>query len=496
MKPDAMTDISSVLLRLTAQQDRMDRAQGGRQPVQAQGFGADEAAQSKEPRTPAFKTVYEAVADTNAKARAITDANTDSKQSDADPQLQDVEKVVQEPQQQNGQVPAGLQSTSPQESSDQAAENAGACIAQALSAVAVLLDLGEIPEIKGLSVSGPSPEIVQQFSDILSSLKKIVAQFDDAVVKQQSIMLPNGSEITLPQAAELAGQIRTQIFRIEFGVGMLGMGEAVQSGLAQKLDLPFAGDIPQAMNPATVTMPQSLVQKIRELVAMAGQNKDQQPKLTIVAQEADGPGDVKNLMPFDSQVMRKLLKIDSKELIAGQNQVQFADAGTKPSAAQLFTAAEVKTTLPTYRTLDDSVINQIADRLSTAVRSGFNEVRLQLRPESLGDVHVRIRVEGDTVFARIQVESQQVRQIVESNLQHLKDSLSQQHLQAGSLEVSVGSGTWNQHQTDGSSSSPAHGTAASGNFAGNSGAEPESAALALGSETGRRFGDNTIEYFA
>ena len=45
-----------------------------------------------------------------------------------------------------------------------------------------------------------------------------------------------------------------------------------------------------------------------------------------------------------------------------------------------------------------------------------------------------------SLAARIQVENQQVKQIVESNLQLLKDALAEQNLQAGSFEVNVGDG--------------------------------------------------------
>jgi len=157
-------------------------------------------------------------------------------------------------------------------------------------------------------------------------------------------------------------------------------------------------------------------------------------------------------------------------------------------------------------TQDDrfEVIRQISEKLNNAVRSGANEIRMVLRPESLGEMRMSIRVQGDVVFARMQVENKQVKSIVESNLQSLKDSLLKQNLEFGAIDVEVGANTdgdksprqmWEEmadrvesrsgfRENNGVSSS---GTSDGGeNFV----------STPLGSDTGRRFGENTFEYFA
>ena len=90
--------------------------------------------------------------------------------------------------------------------------------------------------------------------------------------------------------------------------------------------------------------------------------------------------------------------------------------------------------------MEQSVIDQLSTKIHTAIRSGITEVRVQLRPEALGDVTLKIRIEGDVVTARMQVESQPGKAIVENNFQSLKDSLAQHNLQAGSFEVNVQTG--------------------------------------------------------
>jgi flagellar hook-length control protein FliK len=132
-----------------------------------------------------------------------------------------------------------------------------------------------------------------------------------------------------------------------------------------------------------------------------------------------------------------------------------------------------------------------------AARSGVHEIRLQIRPESFGEVKINIRVQGDVVFAKISVESQQIKHIVESNMQLLKDSLSQQHLQAGSLDVNVGHQGTPDPEGDREIYNAGGLPQFSGDGEGSEAVEDTTVAMmATGDETGRRFGDNTVEYFA
>jgi len=149
------------------------------------------------------------------------------------------------------------------------------------------------------------------------------------------------------------------------------------------------------------------------------------------------------------------------------------------------------------------VIRQLSEKLNIAVRAGANEIRMVLRPEALGEVRMSIRVQGDVVFARMQVENKQVKAVVESNLQSLKDSLNRQNLEFGAIDVEVGAQSegdkspremW-QEMADRSESRGFRPSVA----VGSDGSPIDGASdgfVSLGSDTGRRFGDNTFEYFA
>jgi len=605
MRPDAI--ISSFFTR-RMRQDRMDRTQGGQKSVPAQGFGTGDV--RPDDKGSEFTSVYTNVAKSNERAGRVTDstiARQDSKQNNQqepplseahiqemlsqltlprteltlqaedlsgegslDPQTQSIESTdilqILGVTPQTPQLPdlsgtivtddlvEGLlagQPSAPTENKSVHMAEASALISQALSEIAEALNLSIDPGLQNLSITGNAGDLAQQFSEILNTLKQIAGVLNDAVANNQSIVAGKNAIIDPSQARELASFIQVRTFRVEIGVSMLGIGDKVQADLAQKFSGTVTGGIPQALDPAGVSMPQAqiekvfgdlfqdtssslgaLVAKIRELCA--GKAADTAAALKVVVSNTTVTQTVQTTgMPshsLDSQVLRRLLKIDAREQVAAQNTeaanqtiklnlgavnlkslLSGAHAGTVKSldellpigdtsgkipVSQLIGGFEAKSTIPSFRGSDEAVMNQITERLQTAIRSGLTEIRVQLRPESLGEVKLQIRVEGDVVFARIHVESQQVKQIVETNLQSLKESLLQQHLTCGSLEVSVGNEGWEKGSAEMQERMHGNTTASSGGADESIGGLAASADIALGSETGRRFGDNTVEYFA
>ncbi|MBN1128386.1 MAG: flagellar hook-length control protein FliK [Chitinispirillaceae bacterium] len=434
------------------------------------------------------------------------------------------------------------------------AAEASVVISQALVEISEAMHLKIDSGLQNLMLTESAGDLSGQFSEILYTLKQIVQVLQEAVAKNQAISLDGKTVIGVPQAKELVELVQVRIFRIEIGVSMLGIADKVQAELAQKLSLPQSGGIVQALDPKSIAMPQAqmekvfgevfkdsspnialLVQKMRELCARYGQAGNNGAAMKVVEVSAAVTETVRTVtlpgnVPFGSQVLRKLLNIEAKELLAAQNTeaanqavrmyltpgavnsalqgidvgalktadelLPIGDTSGKAQMTPLFAGFETKSVLASYRTTDETVMSQISERLQTAVRSGLTEIRLMLRPESLGEVRLRIRVEGDVVFARIHVESQVVKQMVETNLQSLKDSLAQQQLNCGSLEVSVGNDGWNDKSDGVHGNRNGKAAHAPGTAEGDHEDETDPADVALGAETGRRFGDNTVEYFA
>ncbi len=90
------------------------------------------------------------------------------------------------------------------------------------------------------------------------------------------------------------------------------------------------------------------------------------------------------------------------------------------------------------------VINQIVDHMKITIKQDAAEINLKLKPEHLGDLSLKIITERGIVTAQFVAESQQVKEIIEANFNHLKNVLQEQGLKVDQLSVSVGQ----QHQND------------------------------------------------
>ena len=103
-------------------------------------------------------------------------------------------------------------------------------------------------------------------------------------------------------------------------------------------------------------------------------------------------------------------------------------AAAVQSAAQ---AAAASSAVPSQ------IMQQIVAHVKTIAPENFSELRLTLRPESLGDVSMRIAVQNGVVMALFVAESLRIKEIIESNFNQLRDALEEQGIAVSELFVSV-----------------------------------------------------------
>lgn len=84
------------------------------------------------------------------------------------------------------------------------------------------------------------------------------------------------------------------------------------------------------------------------------------------------------------------------------------------------------------------VVNQIVDRVKVEIRGNITEMRLNLKPEHLGDVTLKVLTENGIVTAQFVAENQRVKEIIEANFNQLRNTLQQQGINVSQLSVSVG----------------------------------------------------------
>jgi hypothetical protein len=83
---------------------------------------------------------------------------------------------------------------------------------------------------------------------------------------------------------------------------------------------------------------------------------------------------------------------------------------------------------------------QIAAQTKLALDQGRSEVRLQLQPESLGRLDVRLSFDGGTVSVHLNAENPDVGSLLQANLTHLQSAFEHQGIRTDQLLVFVASG--------------------------------------------------------
>ena len=445
------------------------------------------------------------------------------------------------------------------------AQGAG-LIQDAITAISKTLNLKTGDGLDALGSITPSKGLADQLAEMLSTLKGIAGVLDQSVKLNQPLEY-KGVAVDVASAEDVQQVIHEQMFKIELAVKMMGISGEVAAAMSQKEN--SAGDavatlsgIPQASDPSKLAMPAIHVKQVLG-EALASKEQKVGTLLTKLADTLktggvpDAPAtltkssavvqaglgktsapDIQDIAPLDSQVMRKILKVDGTQSTADENKTaaqqadgmavskdgqvltskSVVDAPASQKAIDTVVSAASETRFPgpmsrirwqarfrtnetgSTRDLEESVIQQVAEKLNVAVKTGITEICVTLRPESLGDVQLKIKVDGDVAMGKMYVENQQVKHIVEANLQTLKDSLSQHNLSVGSFDVDVNHG----NNARGQMQDLADANAQNGGGDGNSNKEgsdetetdSSSTTFASGIETGRKFGTNTIEFFA
>ncbi len=94
------------------------------------------------------------------------------------------------------------------------------------------------------------------------------------------------------------------------------------------------------------------------------------------------------------------------------------------------------------------IANQIIERVKVTIKPNQTSMDLQLNPENLGKVNLSIQSTGDRMTAKFVVENELVKEAIESHIQLLKDSLSEQGLKVDSVEVVIESNNFWQREQD------------------------------------------------
>ncbi len=152
------------------------------------------------------------------------------------------------------------------------------------------------------------------------------------------------------------------------------------------------------------------------------------------------------------EMLKTLLEqgVDSDELLARLERGEVSD---KVKAGQLFSSFrnelsslrdpaqkvdQAQAPRPTWPVNQAEVFEKIINAARLIRLGGTSEISMRLEPDHLGQMRVRLTLDGNhSLTARIQVETQEARSLIEGSLYRLKESLAEQGLKVEKFSVDV-----------------------------------------------------------
>lgn len=167
-------------------------------------------------------------------------------------------------------------------------------------------------------------------------------------------------------------------------------------------------------------------------------------------------------------------------------------AGFQIQRTDLQEAAKAEAKVPVFRPAGpagEMLAHQVYDEFQLRPGMDHREMVLKLWPRELGQVSVHIKMgENDRVEAKILVQNENIRQALLEHTPVLRETLAKQGLELGNLSVSVGGGN---AQGDREARDSSRRQRSSRGWEG--GVLETTAAVAAGTDTGRRNGFNSID---
>ena len=120
--------------------------------------------------------------------------------------------------------------------------------------------------------------------------------------------------------------------------------------------------------------------------------------------------------------------------------VENADTSTTTVSGtfQVQTDKAVNSTSSTLRTFDlnkADIMNQIGTKMQQLTENGQSKVTIILKPENLGRIQLEILNTGDGITARMLTENQQVKELLDKNMETLKSQLGAQGVNVNNIKV-------------------------------------------------------------
>jgi hypothetical protein len=141
-------------------------------------------------------------------------------------------------------------------------------------------------------------------------------------------------------------------------------------------------------------------------------------------QQAVAQTNTLNLLSFDELMDPSLVMDEAPSQILQRLQQALTGPEATAFSAPVEEAAEI-------------VLPQVVRGLATLVRDGLSELRIALDPPDLGEIEMRVRTMDGVVRGQLLVQNPEVKQLLEMQINRLRESLAEQGLELAGLDVDL-----------------------------------------------------------
>lgn len=177
------------------------------------------------------------------------------------------------------------------------------------------------------------------------------------------------------------------------------------------------------MNPEEV---QALAQQVDEALNSL-EGKGEEPILAEVVNTSEEPPEVK-ISTTDKKGDAEQNPTQENNLFAQQNQMTQRTENVQTSSVQTASYTTVET---------ENIMRQIMDHMQVQMDADTTELNMQLHPESLGTLQIRISAKEGIMTAQFTTTSETVKSVLEGQMIQLQQQFDQQNIKVEAIEVTV-----------------------------------------------------------
>jgi len=173
-------------------------------------------------------------------------------------------------------------------------------------------------------------------------------------------------------------------------------------------------------------------QKATEKLAEAMSDESSKPVITNIQVSKDSSG-----LNSDGQSQKQQLQQEIKVSAQQLQNLPTDENNTQKLDTQKTSQFDKVLNGKTSQNLENSVMTQLKDKISSDLAANKSEVTIALRPDNLGKVSINLVSQNGVLTAQITAENNQVKDILSKGLESLKHSLTEQGLSVGKVVVNV-----------------------------------------------------------